>query len=463
MRSVAPIAALGLAFLGGCFVLYDYEGYELDPFPIEWAKRFPSNGDETVTALAVSNHHVVIAGGFQGRIDLGPLTLDAPAGGNFIARFDLRGNVESLQGLPFELPSSVRAMAFAENGDLYLTGNQYTGGPQQGYLARIVAGGTTIEPLTQFGGLEDDAGVSVATFGGAAFVLGKIRGAPMLTCANFTDQISDMDEDFFLFAFENAACTWAHRLTTGFHEPTDMAFDGDGNVITTGTYTGLMYPFSLPYAPAPSGFIIATRRDNGEPVWTQWISATPAGAVFPEATASAGDIVLVTGSLKGGAHFGAAPNDCSDVVETADPDDEDGFVVAWDTARQGKCLWVRHIAGGGQQRGLDVATDEKGTVYVSGFATGRASLDSTPPFELPGSGERLFVVALDLQGKPLWGRAYGSTTEPQFGGGTLRLGPIPGKGLAMAGTWKSPLLFGHATPSALEGLNHDLFVAWNPR
>ncbi len=92
--------------------------------------------------------------------------------------------------------------------------------------------------------------------------------------------------------------------------------------------------------------------------------------------------------------------------------DDDIFVAKY--AANGTLAWVRGVGGSGEERGLGIAVDAAGNVFITGYyASTNADFDGDNVADLPAAGGSgttdIFVAKFDGTGTFQWARAAGGT------------------------------------------------------
>jgi hypothetical protein len=288
------------------------------------------------------------------------------------------------------------------------------------------------------GGLDIGTGIDVDAQGNV-YVTGPTNGSldEQPPCGGF---------DIFVTRYNpDGAKAWTRQLgSAGNDTGTAVRVDPSGNVYVAGAVTG-----SLDGLPARGGedVVLAKYAADGTKLWTrQWgttgndqsggIAVDAAGAVYVtgyveaaldgQAHAGGEDVFLVKydaagellwtrqwGTAGGDLGYGCAVDAAGDVYVAgrtsggmdgeSHAGDHDLFLVKFDG--QGTRRWTRLLGTASQERGMGLATDAAGGVYVSGFSGG--ALDAQPH----AGNEDILLVKYDGSGLKLWTRLWGTAAE----------------------------------------------------
>ncbi|MEZ4446442.1 MAG: hypothetical protein R3B72_45610 [Polyangiaceae bacterium] len=110
--------------------------------------------------------------------------------------------------------------------------------------------------------------------------------------------------------------------------------------------------------------------------------------------------VYITGGFAGTTDFGGGPI-------TAAGTSEDLFVAKLDT--DGNHVWSRRFGDTGMQRGTGIAVSAQGQIVVTGTLQG--SIDLAGEFLQSTSSSDIFLIALDADGEPLWGKTFAGVDQ----------------------------------------------------
>ncbi len=277
------------------------------------------------------------------------------------------------------------------------------------------AGGTGFEEI--IGITIDDAGNS--------FVCGYYEASTTFgaTEANETILISPGSSSIFIAKYdENGLLVWAKSAGgSSFDTAEDIALDGTGNIYITGFFSGSA-TFGLNETNETTltslgsdDIFVAKYNGNGELVW-----ATQAGGLnngffardFGTAIAvdDAGNS-YITGAFHFTATFGDGEANETNLTSAGS---EDAFLAKYDT--NGLLQWAKRAGGAGgrffSDRGKDIAIDDAGNSYVTGYFNGAATFGSGEANAtiLNSSGsEDIFLAKYDGNGLLQWAKSAGSS------------------------------------------------------
>lgn len=202
---------------------------------------------------------------------------------------------------------------------------------------------------------------------------------------------------------------------TGADNGTSLSVDDQGNVYTTGYYTG-----TVDFDPGPAVVqlpghggvdIFITKTDpNGNLVWVRGIGGSGGDAAFSIKVTQSG-YVYITGYFCSVVDFDPGPG--IDTMRNADdPCNTELFVLKLDTA--GNYEWAKAIRSVVQictdvtDVGYALDTDQDDNVYVTGYFRGTADFDPSPSsaYNLTASGTNLvgdiFILKLSASGGFCW-------------------------------------------------------------
>lgn len=200
----------------------------------------------------------------------------------------------------------------------------------------------------------------------------------------------------FLLAFAGPAAAQSYWLQRGSgataDEGNDISIDGAGNTYTTGYYsTTVTFGNNTTLSSAGTSDIFVTKTGlSGNIVW-----AVSAGGTGPDRGLSiksdAAGNTVVTGFFSGTATFGS--------VSLISAGNEDVFIAKYDNS--GTLLWAKRAGGPGSDIGNAVNIDNNGNVLVTGQFMNTAQFGSTTLTSQGGSID-VFTAKYDASGNFVW-------------------------------------------------------------
>ncbi len=194
---------------------------------------------------------------------------------------------------------------------------------------------------------------------------------------------------------------WSHGYgDSGAQNAQAVAVDAGGNVIVAGQL-GESGSFDFgcgTIAPAVDGFFVTKLDPSGACVWSKTFASTSQVGVA-SISVDPSDDVFVTGFFAGSIVFASSP------PLTSSGTQDNAFLVK--LSPSGDVLWSESF-GGDESEGLGVATDATGEVIVTGYFQGSLPFGGTV---LTGGGAgdvTSFVLKLDANGVPVWGKSFGT-------------------------------------------------------
>lgn len=326
-------------------------------------------------------------------VDSRSIAVDATGHVHVAGRFDVTVDFDPGPGT-FELTSAGGADAFAiklnASGDLVWARQLGNGGNTRCYAMALDAGGNLY--LTgEFTGTGDfDPG----------------PGTMMLT-SNTTSQ-----PDVFICKLNASGdLVWARS----FGGPTlergvSIAVDGNGNVYTTGFFSGTVDfdpgPGTLNLTSAGNEDIFISKLDaSGDLVWAVRMGGSNWDYGASIAVDGSGN-VYTTGAFRGTVDFDPGPDFFLLTSNTVG--EHDVFVSKLDG--EGQFVWAKRFGGPGGDTGDNIALDANGQLYISGGFSGAVDFDPGAgtyilnAYDLHPTGNAAFISKLDVMGDFAWAR-----------------------------------------------------------
>ena len=333
----------------------------------------------------------ILAGFFNGAIDLGGGNNATADAGYFLARFgDAGGLTWAEQGGGLEGPAyfgvdmrddKVVAAGLAAADSVTVDSDTASGGPPAGS-----------QVLQTPGGQATAYGVAIAPDGGA-FAVGEFTG----TLANET---ATGGLDIFVAHFNpDTTLDWLQ----GYGGTTDesavaVAVDTTGHAYVTGV---LVEPTQIGGSTAigKQDVFVLEVDAAGTELWSKRFGSIEDDVARGIAVDPSGN-VLVTGTTHGTIDFGAGPVPLKGVA--------DAFVLKLDSS--GKLLWAKTFgASTTTDSGQAISADPRGNVIVAGAMNG--NVDFGGGNLISGGGFDVFVAKFSADGTHLWSRSFGDAAD----------------------------------------------------
>ncbi|WP_437306969.1 SBBP repeat-containing protein [Sorangium sp. So ce388] len=250
---------------------------------------------------------------------------------------------------------------------------------------------------------------------------------------------------------EEPSCTGTHEWSirigengeNGDKEGLGVAFDGEGNILVAGSFTGALG--STASLGSNDGFI--TKLNPSGDTHANWPRAFggPGTDRCSVVARDSGNNVIMAGTFDGDANIGGMSFHSQGTTDV--------FVAKLDP--QGNVLWVASISGVNQELVNGIAVDSEDNIVVAGeigsTATLRDSMARTTRMMGQGGGD-IFVVKLNGAGGLLWDSHFGNTS-PQA---ALDVAITPDNDVVVVGRSTGTVDFGRF---ALSATDQDAFVA----
>jgi hypothetical protein len=377
----------------GCGVLPTAAGedpalFKLDPAGnCLWSKVFtvptvgPADEVDAVAVDAAGNIYILVT--FDGAVDLGGGTLTSAGEADIaVAKYDTNGNYQwanrygdALLQIGYSIavdPTGNVIVAGGFAGTLDFGGAGITSTSESAFVAKLTTAGAFVwankygngGPQVAFGVASDPSGNVLVT--------GANLSVVNFGCGALTAAGGGAADAFIAKLTPAGVCTWsqgfADTSVPGGNNVVGSAItsDAQGNVITTGYYSGTVDFGGAPYTSLTQEDPWLLKLDpNGKYVWSKAPGdVVPDGGSAPtgrKGTAVAADAfgnVVMAGVLLGSADFGGGP------VTSAGMGD--AFVAKYDAA--GNYLWAKSYGDAFNQNAKGVAVDATGNVIVTGTA-----------------------------------------------------------------------------------------------
>jgi len=402
-----------------------------------WARQMGGTSEDRGHSIAIDgNGNVYTTGDFSGTSDFDPSsgTYNLTSFGYadvFVSKLDASGNfVWAIQigGISFDYGYSI---AVDGNGNVYTTGffqgtcdfdpssgtyNLTPFGYADVFVSKLDASGNFVW-AKQFGGTTNanNIGHSIAIDGnGNVYTTGYFSGTSDFDPSSGTYNLTSFGiTDVFVSKLDASGnFVWAKQFGgTSADEGFSIAFDGNGNVYTTGYFTGTsdFDPSSGTYnlTSFGSGDVFVSKLDaSGNFVWAKQFGGTSAN-IGSSIAVDDTENVYTTGYFVGTCDFDPS----SGTYNLTSSGQDDIFVSKLDAS--GNFVWAKRIGAPNSDRGHSIAVDSNGNVYTTGYFAGICDFDpSSETYNLTsfGSGD-IFVLKLDASGNFIWAKQMGGTDD----------------------------------------------------
>lgn len=314
-----------------------------------WSQHFGDDNWEKAIAVAVDTlGNVFVTGYFYGTIDFGGGVLTSAGEGDvFLAKFDPSGN-------------HIWSQRFGDAGYQYVEG-----------IAVDLPGNVVITGFF-YGGNVDFGGGSLVNAGGSDIFVAKFD--PSGTHL-WSDNFGDSDDQ----------------------SASDVAIDGTGNVVVTGSFDGTVNFGGTVLTSAGGKDVFLVKFDeSGTHLWSDSFGDSEwqrVGGVVADVSEN----VFVTGSFRGSMDFGGG------VLTSAGGFDI--YVAKFNPS--GTHVWSQRFgdSGSSMEDASSTTTDHSGNVVIAGHFSGTVDFGGGA---LTTAGSRdIFVASFDPSGTHLWSQRYG--------------------------------------------------------
>lgn len=372
-----------------------------------WSKRFGTTGHNTTYAVVSDrDNNVIIAGAFEGAVDLGGGALQsAGAHDLFVAKYTGDGKLLWAQRFGGSGDDAAYGVTVALSGEITVAGTMQ-GSFSAGATSLTSAGGYDVlllrlqpsgAPLwaQRFGSAQDDAASSVASaLSGDVAVTGYFSG-PASFGGNQLNPLGGAD--IFLARYDAAG---KHQWAQRHGGPLDdfgnrVTVDPSGNVLLAGQFHG----------EATFGGPRLTSAGQGDGFFSRY---SPLGAYqWSRRVGGAGEDIIngitvdadgnfsVLGVFTGTTDYGTGP------LKSIGPADAILARFPSDLKPDSTPLWARHFGGERELTAGALATAIDGSITITGAANSTVDLGGGP---LVGGG--IYAARFEPQGALRWQRNY---------------------------------------------------------
>lgn len=448
---------------------------------VAWAKKFTAKfyGGDSGSMATDNSGNVYMTGEFTGTVEFGDITLTSTSVGQpdvFVVKVNASGTVLWVEKFGGAVQDFGKGITVDDEGNVYTTGLfsgtatfgsvTLTGDPvsQDIFVVKQNSSGQVLwaekffgsfiggTPLFQSTGITVDSQGNLYTtgyfgdgYGGGTATFGDI------TLTFITEAATNAGADIFVVK-QNASgqVLWAKNFgaansggnagITGRYITTDTS----GNIYITGYFIGTadFEGTTLTYLSGTGGVFILKMSASGEVLWAEHFGEeeTSIYSVGFGITIDTTGNVYVTGDFKGEMSVG-------DDTITSVGNYENMFLLKTDSSGTG--LWVKGF--GDEVLGKNVAIDDSGNVYVTGYFYGTADFDDITLTSIGLSNT--FVLRTDSSGTVEWAEQFSSTGGSNTGK-HIALGLE--ENIYVSGHFSGTTTFGDTSLTAIG--NHNIFL-----
>ncbi|MFT6166997.1 MAG: hypothetical protein ACJAV5_001490 [Vicingaceae bacterium] len=190
--------------------------------------------------------------------------------------------------------------------------------------------------------------------------------------------------------------------------------DNNGNVYTTGSFTGLvdfnpgLGTFNLTASTTINDIYVQKLDSSGNFLWAKQISGANRKA-GRSITIDLNGNLLITGQFSGTADFDPGTN----TYNLTAVNGIDMFVLKM--SPNGNLIWVKQIGGNSNEIGKSITSDINGNIYTTGYFQSQTDFDpGASTYNLTAIGLRdIFVQKLDANGNFQWAKQMGGTGDDE--------------------------------------------------
>ena len=298
----------------------------------------------------------------------------------------------------------------------------------------------------QAGGSGSDTGIGVAADNvGNCYVTGAFTGAASFGSTNLN---ATGGTDIFLAKYDGSGnVVWVTQAGgSGADTGHGIALDGNGNIYVSGQFTGTAN-FGATNLISQGGLdgFVAKYNSNGGFVWVQQFAGTSGDDYGYRIASDASGKTHLVGTffstvLTAGT-FSITNNGVRDI-----------FIAELNS--QGDITWLKGAGGTSDDQGFNIAVDQNGNSYITGFFKTTANFGNNVSITSRGFWDA-FVAKFDGTGTALWATNMGGINYNDFGNGIV---VDAFNNVYVSGTFYGTSKFGDTTLNAGVAFS-DIFVA----
>ena len=396
-----------------------------------WAKRAGGTTNDIAYSVATDAMGNVYATGFfsSPTLNVGTLNLTNANSGNndvFIIKYNSAGAVRWAKSAGGINSSGIGYSVAADAaGNVYVTGNflgqkivfgtdtltnSSSSGTADMFIVKYDSTGTVLWAKNQGGSSYDDAYSVAIDAAGNAYVAGDFESPTIVFGTTTLTNVSSSNFDAFIVKYNAAgAVVWAKSVGgSGGETGESITVDAAGDVYVTGLFgsTTLVIGTNTLTNRGNSDIFLIKYNASGAVLWAKSAGGNNDDRGFSVAADAAGN-AYVTG-------YFTSPTMVIGTTTLTNADNtgnsSDMYLIKYSTT--GGVLWAVRAGGNFIDKGLSVATDASGNVYVTGAFWSPTIVFDTTTFT-NGGNTNMYLTKYDATGTVVWAKGL-------VGGGDTR-------------------------------------------
>jgi outer membrane protein assembly factor BamB len=376
--------------------------------PEPWSRAFA--GVKILAMASGRDDDLIVAGAVSGTVDLGGGPVPGKGLSNaFVACYDRAGRHLWSRRFPGEGTQIATALAVDAMGRVVVTGTldrvaDFGGGPLQSegltdvFVVALDASGKHLWSRRFGDASEQEAGAVALAPDGSVLLTGSFDGSIDFGGGRLT---SAGGGDVFVAKLDaSGKHLWSKRSGDAHAQHgRALAVDADGDVVLAGDAQGALdFGGSAPASPDATGLFLARFDPGGRLLAGKRFPAEPRALVRPHAVAvDRTGAVVVAGALRGTSDLGGGP------LHSAGATELDAFVAKLDAS--GAHVWSKRFGDGASQEVLALALDAGGAPWIAGRFDG--SVDFGGGALKSAGKDDVFLAHLDASGAHLASVRFG--------------------------------------------------------
>lgn len=397
----------------------------IDPL-LNWHSFLGSAGNDGGAAVVVDRDGNVYVAGTSSAGWGDTATVIAHSGGNdvFVARLDAAGTLQWNTFLGSASDDTSAGIAVDESANVYVTGissDTWGDSPVAAYVGTTDAFAAKLNAYgelqwnTFLGSASDDSGADIVVDGSGNVYVTGTSSAGWGDTAIVTDHSGGSGTDAFVarLGAADGALQWSTFMgaTDSADNGAGIGVDGAGFVYATGTSSAIWG--DAPSFPGVTDAFVAKLDAEGTPQWNIFLGST-------EGDDSGTDIVVGNDGYLYITGFSSETWGNPDPTETKTPllnpysGGERDVLLAKIRCSSGQRMWHTFMGSSGIDKGLGIALDSNGDIYVTGVTDeGDWSWSTLDPYT---GGQDAFAMKFNAEGALQWLAFMGSSSDDEGAG-----------------------------------------------